>query len=183
MNHILLTQYIPMKSLKLILFLFFVSVISKSVFSKDVEVAGYKFSPPESWVYSTPTSKMRKAQYNVKGAGEQEAEVAFFHFGQGGAGGVKANVDRWMQQFESAKDQIIKNTVIGDIPVTYAQAHGTFLSGRAFGPKTPKPNYALLAAIIQGENGSIFIKMTGPKETVEAQVSNMKKMVIKSLDK
>ena len=156
MNHILSLRYIPMKSLKLILFLFFVSLISKSVFSKDVEVAGYKFSPPESWVYSN--SKMRKAQYIVKGAGEQEAEVVFFHFGQGGAGGVKANVDRWMQQFESAKDQIIKNTVIGDIPVTYAQAHGTFLSGRAFGPKTPKPNYALLAAIIQGETDRFLLK-------------------------
>jgi hypothetical protein len=57
------------------------------------------------------------------------------------------------------------------------------LSGRAFGPKTPKPNYALLAAIISGKNGAIFIKMTGPKETVEAQVSNMKKMVLNSLDK
>jgi hypothetical protein len=88
-----------------------------------------------------------------------------------------------MSQFEEAKGIEIKNTTIGDTQVTYAQAHGTFLSGRAFGPKTPKPSYALLAAIISGKNGAIFIKMTGPKETVEAQVSNMKKMVLNSLDK
>jgi hypothetical protein len=51
------------------------------------------------------------------------------------------------------------------------------------GPKTPKPNFALLAAIVEGKNGSIFIKMTGPKKTVESQVSAMKKMVLDSLDK
>jgi hypothetical protein len=151
--------------------------------AEKIEIAGYSFSSPEKWVSSTPTSKMRKAQFSVPGENGKNAEVAFFHFGNGGAGGVKANVDRWMKQFEEAKDRTIKSTVIGEVPVTYAQAHGTFLSGSAFGPKTPKPNYALLAAIISGKNGSIFIKMTGPKETVEAQVSNMKKMVLNSLDK
>ena len=166
-----------------LIFSYFALLMSNSLHSKEIEVAGYQFSPPENWIASTPTSKMRKAQYTVKGSDNQNAEVAFFHFGQGGSGGVKANVDRWMQQFETAKDQNIKNTIIGDIAVTYAQAHGTFLSGRAFGPKTPKPNYALLAAIIQGKNGSIFIKMTGPKKTVEGQVSNLKKMILNTLDK
>ena len=153
------------------------------IHAEKIEVAGYSFLSPEKWVSSTPTSKMRKAQFNVPGNDGKDAEVAFFHFGGGGAGGVKANIDRWMGQFESPKGKIVKNTVIGDIPVSYAQAHCTFLSGSAFGPKTPKPNYALLAAIISGKNGAIFIKMTGPKETVEAQVSNMKKMVLNSLDK
>ena len=151
--------------------------------AEKIEIAGYSFSSPEKWVSSTPTSKMRKAQFSVPGENGKNAEVAFFHFGNGGAGGVKANVDRWMKQFEEAKDRTIKSTVIGEVPVTYAQAHGTFLSGSAFGPKTPKPNYALLATIISGKNGAIFIKMTGPKETVDAQVSNMKKMVLNSLDK
>ena len=157
--------------------------LSHSLWAEKVEVAGYSFSSPSNWVSSKPTSKMRKAQFNVPGKDGKDAEVAFFHFGGGGAGGVKANVDRWMGQFESPKDKDIKNTVIGEIPVTYAQAHGTFLSGRAFGPKTPKPGYALLAAIISGKNGAIFIKMTGPKETVEGEVSNMKQMVLDCLDK
>ena len=154
-----------------------------NLYADKIDVAGYQFSSPEKWVSSPPSSKMRKAQFTVSGDEGKDAEVAFFHFGRGGAGGVKANVDRWMSQFEEAKDRIIKKTVIGDIPVTYVQANGTFLSGRAFGPKTPKPNFALLAAIIEGKGGSIFIKMTGPKKTVESQVSNLKKMVLDSLDK
>jgi len=153
------------------------------VHSESVEVAGYSFSSPAKWESSTPTSKMRKAQFKVPGTSGNEAEVAFFYFGGGGAGGVKANVERWMSQFEEAKDRIVKSTTIGETPVTYVQAHGTFLSGGFVGPKTPKPNFALLAAIIEGKNGAIFIKMTGPKETVEGQVSAMKKMVLESLDK
>ena len=162
---------------------FLLSLSARFIQAETVEVAGYSFSYPSNWISSVPTSKMRKAQFKVPGEKGKDAEVAFFYFGGGGAGGVKANVDRWMSQFEDAKGIEVKNTTIGDTLVTYAQAHGTFLSGRAFGPKTPKPNYALLAAIISGKNGAIFIKMTGPKETVEAQVSNMKKMVLNSLDK
>jgi hypothetical protein len=162
---------------------FLLSLSARLIQAETVEVAGYSFSSPSNWISSVPTSKMRKAQFKVPGEKGKDAEVAFFYFGGGGAGGVKANVDRWMSQFEDAKGIEVKNTAVGDTLVTYAQAHGTFLSGRAFGPKTPKPNYALLAAIISGKNGAIFIKMTGPKETVEAQVSNMKKMVLNSLDK
>jgi hypothetical protein len=162
---------------------FLLSLSARLIQAETVDVAGYSFSSPSNWISSVPTSKMRKAQFKVPGEKGKDAEVAFFYFGGGGAGGVKANVDRWMSQFEDAKGIEVKNTTIGDTLVTYAQAHGTFLSGRAFGPKTPKPNYALLAAIISGKNGAIFIKMTGPKETVEAQVSNIKKMVLNSLDK
>ena len=75
----------------------------------------------------------------------------FFYFGSGGAGGVKANVDRWMKQFEDPQGQSVKTETIGGIKVTFAQAHGTFLSGRPFGPKTPKPGFAMLAAIIEGK--------------------------------
>ena len=117
---------------------FLLSLSAHLIQAETVEVAGYSFSSPSNWVSSVPTSKMRKAQFKVPGEKEKEAEVAFFYFGGGGAGGVKANVDRWMSQFEEAKGIEIKNTTIGDTPVTYAQAHGTFLSGRAFGPKTPK---------------------------------------------
>lgn len=162
---------------------FLLSFSARLTQAETVEVAGYSFSSPSNWVSSVPTSKMRKAQFKVSGEKGKDAEVAFFYFGSGGAGGVKANVDRWMSQFEEAKGREVKNTTIGETPVTYAQAHGTFLSGRAFGPKTPLENYALLAAIIEGTNGSIFIKMTGPKETVESQLSVLKKMVLDSLDK
>ena len=95
--------------------------------------------------------------------------------------GIQANVDRWMKQFEDPQDKKVNTETINKTRVTYAQAHGTFLSGRPFGPKTPNPGYGLLAAIIEGEGGAVFIKITGPKAAVEANIAATKKMVTASL--
>ena len=148
-----------------------------------LEVAGYSFKAPSDWVSSTPSSKMRKAQFSFPGKSGEKGEVVFYHFGSGGAGGVKANVDRWMKQFQDPQGQSVKTETVGDTKVTYAQAHGTYLSGRPFGPKTPNPGYAMLAAIIEGKQGAIFVKMTGPKQAVDAQAAKLKKMVSDSLAK
>lgn len=148
-----------------------------------LEVAGYSFKAPADWKSSEPTSKMRKAQFAVSGKDGKTGEAVFYYFGGGGAGGVKANVDRWMKQFENPQGQSVKTETVNGTKVTYAQAHGTYLSGRPFGPKTPNPGYAMLAAIIEGKEGAIFVKMTGPKETVEAHSAKLKKMVTESLAK
>jgi hypothetical protein len=50
------------------------------------------------------------------------------------------------------------------------------MSGRSFGPKTPKEGYALLGAIIEGKQGAIFVKMTGPEAAVNANADKMKAM-------
>ena len=151
-----------------------------------VEVAGYDFKAPSDWKSSPPSSKMRKAQFSLASSSASDGnggEVVFYHFGQGGAGGVKANVDRWMKQFENPQGQSVKSETIGGTKVTYAEAHGTYLSGRPFGPKTPNPGYAMLAAIIEGKQGAIFVKMTGPRQTVAANSAKLKKMVSDSLSK
>ena len=87
------------------------------------------------------------------------------------------------EAIRGSQGQSVKNETVGGTKVTFAQAHGTFLSGSFFGPKTPKPGYAMLAAMIEGKNGAIFVKMTGPKETVEAHSGKLKKMVADSLAK
>jgi hypothetical protein len=148
-----------------------------------VEVAGFTFTPPSEWKSSTPTSSMRKAQFEATSSTNEKAEVTFFHFGSTGAGGIQANVDRWMKQFEDPQGKEVKTEKIGNVSVTFAQAHGTFLSGRPFGAKTPKPGYALTAAIIDGAMGSIFIKMTGPQKAVDENTEALKKMVLDSVNK
>ena len=115
---------------------------------------------------------MRKAQFTAG-----DAEVVFFYFGPGGGGGVQANVDRWMKQFQDAKNQKVENKNVGGVKVIYARATGTFMTGRPFGPKTPKKGYALLGAIIEGKQGAIFVKMTGPEASVQANADKMKSMV------
>jgi hypothetical protein len=147
------------------------STISAS--AEKFSVAGYAFSSPAGWKASSPSSSMRKAQFLAPGKSGQSAEVVFFYFGAGGAGGVKANIDRWMGQFQKAENKKVEGKTVGDTKVTYARATGTFMSGRPFGPKTPKEGYALLGAIIEGKEGAIFVKMTGPEAAVKANADKM----------
>ncbi len=162
--------------------LFLSILLALPAWAEVTKVAGISFEAPSSWKSSPPSSNMRKAQFSATDSSGKIAEIVFFHFGLN-SGGVQANVDRWMKQFEDPQDQSTENVKIGEAKVTYAQAHGTFLSGRPFGPKTPKPGYALVAAIIEGKEGAVFIKMTGPKSAVDAHAAGLKKMVKDSLEK
>lgn len=157
--------------------------LTSFTFAEKITVAGINFESPDNWEYSEPSNNMRKAQFSASSPSGKTAEVVFYYFGSGNTGGIQANVDRWMKQFEDPQDKKVDTETINKTRVTYAQAHGTFLSGRPFGPKTPNPGYGLLAAIIEGEGGAVFIKITGPKAAVEANIEATKKMVTASLTK
>lgn len=169
--------------IKLFRNLFFVSFLTSAVSAEKFTVAGINFESPENWESSEPSNNMRKAQFSASSPSGKSAEVVFYYFGSGNTGGIQANVDRWMKQFEEPLGKKVDTETIGKTRVTYAQAHGTFLSGRPFGPKTPNPGYGLLAAIIEGQGGAVFIKMTGPKAAVDANTDVTKKMVEASLKK
>ena len=98
------------------------------------------------------------------------SEVGFFHFGPGAAGGVQANVQRWLGQFKEPTDKLkakISDETIDGTKVTYVTAEGTFMKGPPFGgSKVPVPESGLLGAIIDGKQGAVFIKTTGPKAIV-----------------
>ena len=86
-----------------------------------------------------------------------------------------------MGQFQNVSGKKTESKKIGGIPITFVQASGTFLSGPPFGQKVPKAGYALRGAIIGAKGGAIFIKMTGPKKTVEKAAPDFMEMAEKSL--
>lgn len=142
------------------------------------KVSEFTFQRPVAWGWVETTSSMRKAQLKVTDAKTKEnAEVIFFYFGAGGGGGTKANVDRWLGQFQDASLPKSDEVTIGQTKVTYVQTEGTYLSGTPGGAKTPLTNYALLGAIVEGTEGSVFIKLTGPKALVKSAAADFKKMV------
>ena len=53
--------------------LYFFSILGAfaKLHADKIEVAGYQFSPPEKWVSTPPSSKMRKAQFTVLGKDEK----------------------------------------------------------------------------------------------------------------
>jgi hypothetical protein len=145
---------------------------------KTFKAGEFTFTRPADWQWVEVTSSMRKAQLKVTGADKsQPAEVVFFYFGEGNGGGTKANVDRWLGQFQEKINPKVEDVKAGKHAVTYVQVEGTYLSGMPGGPKTPQPNSMLLGAIIESNEGNVFIKMTGPLSVVKSSKETFKRMV------
>jgi hypothetical protein len=129
--------------------------------------AGLKWVAPTGWT-SKGAAPMRAATYEV---GDSECVVYFFGQGQGGS--VEANLARWKGQFtingQPAPAKIATQQFHG-LNVTTMDASGTYTAtgGMAMMPQPPKAEYRMLAAIVEGPGGSIFVKFTGPAKTVSA---------------
>ena len=165
-----------LNSLPLPVFLF---LLCSPARAGDFKVAGMTFAGPREFISVKPKSFMRKAQLRV-GADAAEGEIVFFYFGPRGGGGVQANVDRWFGQFTEPKAEIKARTEkakAGKIPVTFVSAEGTYKAGPPRGPVVEKPGQALLGAIIEGREGAVFAKFTGPKATVSAHTAAFKTMI------
>lgn len=139
----------------------------------------FSFKAPKDWKWVKTTSRMRAAQLEV-GEGEKKAEVIFYYFGQGGAGGTRANVARWLRQFKEPQDQLnskVEEIKEGGRKTTIVQAEGTYLSGRPAGPKTPRPGSMLIGAIMESDKGNVYIRMVGPKAVASGAKPTFVKMI------
>ena len=134
--------------------------------------------PAASWKEVPSSSPMRAAtlQIPVEGA-EQPLEAIFFYFGGGQGGDTAANIDRWLKQFQTPPESKTEELEAGGQKVTLVTATGTFLDGPMMAPKTPKADYTLLGAIVPGTEGSVFVKLTGPKDAVAKIAGDFKKLV------
>ncbi len=132
------------------------------------------FDLPAGWESQTPSSGMRIAQATVPGPGGP-AELAVFHFGAGGGGGVDANIERWIGQMEpeaggAAPPPQRDRFERGAYTVSTVEVAGTLLpSGMGSGPVSPQPNSLLLGAVVEGPGGPWFFKLTGPEATLAPQ--------------
>ena len=168
------------------LFVFFTIQATAAEGLKTFKVGEFSFTSPAAWEWVEVTSPMRKAQFKVPGKDAKSADVIFFYFGESGGGGTKANVDRWLGQFVEPREKInakVEETKVNNRTVTYVQADGTYKSGVPGGPTTPLPNTMLLGAILESEQGNVFVRMTGPMELVKDSANDFKKMVNGALGK
>ncbi len=133
-------------------------------------VGEFSFERPASWEWVPVSSPMRKAQLKVPGKeGVGAAEITFFHFGSGQGGDVQSNAKRWLAQFDSKEGTSkVDEQEMNGTKVVLVSTEGTFKSGMPGGPTTPLANHALLGAILVSDEGSVFVKMTGPTEVVKA---------------
>lgn len=156
------------------------SLLALSLLNAE-SAGGLKWTAPPTWKAQSERP-MRVATYTVpKAAGDaEEGECAVFYFGAGQGGSVQANIERWYSQFEStAKPPAPREGKAGKHKVTYVEHSGAYKSG---GPMmgtaaTKKPGFHLLGAIVEGPQGNVFFKLTGPAKTVSAARASFEKML------
>ncbi|MEO7794129.1 MAG: hypothetical protein ABIV06_05090 [Thermoanaerobaculia bacterium] len=136
-----------------------------------VTTASFGFDLPATWRREQPSSGMRLAQAVVPGEAGP-GELAVFHFGAGQGGGVESNFDRWLGQIEAAKGAKPERgeLTVGGFKISWIDARGTLLpSTMGSGPTTPQPGFRLIGAVVEGEGGPLFFKLTGPDATLGAE--------------
>ncbi|WP_208723239.1 hypothetical protein [Corallococcus llansteffanensis] len=151
------------------------------------EAGGLTWTAPAEWAVQ-PARAMRAATYKVPAAkgDAEDAELAVFYFGAGQGGAVDANVKRWVAQFQKPdgkpvdpeKDAKTKQEKVNGMPVTTVEVKGTYAGGGPMmGPSAPKPGFKLRGAIVEGPEGPLFYKLTGPEKTVNGAEKGFRKLV------
>lgn len=147
------------------------------------------FKASGTWKSVPPRSRMLDAELKIPRVGEDQEDGRLTIMGAGGT--IEANIVRWRGQFiqpdgtdtkEKTKQEQTKiagQTVnLVDITGTFLDSPGGPFSGQA---KVERANYRMLAAIIQTEDkGNYFVKLYGPKATIDKNAEHFKSM-IKSL--
>ena len=122
---------------------------------------------PEGWKEMAKTG-MRDA--NLRFGPNDEGECYLTRL-PGGAGGLAANVNRWRKQMgqdpidESAVANLPKQPLFGQDAVL-VDLEGDF-TGMGTDTKT---NYRMRGLILDTGNGSLFVKMTGPRDLVTSNI-------------
>ena len=156
--------------------------VSLQATSASLMAAGITFALPEGWVQEKPANSMRIAQYRLPGAGG-DGELVLSYLGAGVGGAAKMNVERWLGQFKSddptSPSIDVANIEQAGLKVFLVKTSGTYTPaamGMAMGGGTgaeapePRKNHSLFGMVIEGgPEGTLFVKATGPKATIEAQ--------------
>jgi hypothetical protein len=152
-----------------------------------VTLAGITFRPPSDWKDLGP-SGMRKADYTygpVDGDTDS-ATVSVFYFGPNSGGGVMDNIERWIGQMslpngeDPHKSAVQNSFTVDGMTVHMVELDGTFnasMGGPMSGSVEAMPDYKMAAAVLEGPEGNVFFKLTGPKKTADQMITGFDAML------
>ena len=151
---------------------------------------GASLEAPATWKRVQPKSGMVETEFAIPSEGKA-ADGGPLPPGRmtvmGAGGSVEANIERWCGQFSqpdggSTKDKSSTKTLkvagrdvtLVDIAGTYKDSPGGPFAG---GQAIDRPEYRMLAAIVEGPDGNYFLKFYGPAATVEKHADGFRKMI------
>jgi len=142
--------------------------------TKKVEANDLTLNVPESWKQKRETREPRIAEFEVPASGDDKktGEFAVFYFGKQGAGGVAANIERWVGQLdkEGRKVKIVSGEAAAG---KYTLVDLTGAYNKSVGPPVAKKTQRLagwrvINVVIETESGPYFLKLDGPEKTIAA---------------
>lgn len=137
--------------------------------------AGFIWQAPSHWQYRTPQNPMQLALFLAPENSDKYTENAHttatvsLSFLKGSAGTLNSNIKRWQKKIginetsDYADTARLIKTKLGNIQFIKLQNTST--------------NEALLTAVFEQLDGSLFIKIRGPILTVEQQTDSFVKFV------
>lgn len=133
------------------------------------------FTVPEGWQQEPPASNMRLAQWSANGG----LECALFSFP--GGGDVRANITRWVRQFEqpdgtsSLERAETMQTTLEGVTTTLVRVQGTFLQQDPpmTGQVVRQPEWDLFGVVFETTPDPYFLKCVGPSTAVEAEAERL----------
>ncbi len=146
--------------------------------------AGIRWTAPAGWKVEGPRP-MRAATYSISPvSGDQGiAECVVNYFGPGQGGTVEANIERWKGQVQGpdgkpAPATVERRTVRG-VQIVLVGASGAYtgMGGPTVTSAKPVPGYRLLGAIVEGPDGNVFFKLTGPAKTIAEHEKNFDQLL------
>ena len=145
---------------------------------------------PAAWKRVQPKSGIVETEFAIPsdGHGPDGGPLSPGRMTVMGAGGsVDANIERWCGQFSQpdggdTKDKAStkklkvagRDVTLVDIAGTYKDSPGGPFAG---GKTIDRPEYRMLAAIVEGPDGNYFLKFYGPAVTVEKHADGFRKMI------
>lgn len=146
-----------------------------------------KLRAPGTWSQVEPAFNMIEAEFKIPQSAQNRDQADGRLTVMGSGGSVQQNIVRWYDQFvqpdgsPTADAAKVEEFKVGPIEVHYVDISGTYLdsgAGGPQGPKTERPGYRMLAAIlITPKNGNYFLKFYGPSGIVSHHESGFKELV------
>ncbi len=145
------------------------------------QLGPFAFKLPDGWVVKPVTSTMRVADLQMG----SDADMIVYYFGEGGAGSVQDNVNRWLGQMsqpdgksskDAAKIEAMKVAGQDATVVTATGSYGAESMMAGQGP-TSIADAEMVAAIIASPMGPFTFKAVGPRAIVDANLAKWKGML------
>ncbi len=149
--------------------------------SQSDSVAGITWRVSGRWTPG-PARQMRVATYGIPAAhgGKEGSECSVYYFGPSDGGDVEANMTRWIGQFEPTGDPVRSSKTVDGMKIHLIDLSGVYIASTGpmmGGPKERKEGYRMLAAIVEGPEGSVFFKTTGPAASIAAAEREFNELV------